>query len=397
MSTKNESLAPLSSWANIWDASNVAGMLMSTEAFFAYRLQGMENGVEKRIRCRGSAGMKCSHRGLIGTCLMAYNTHHNLSLRPDDFWTTIVAQFCAMKYADRDSSNVQPLAIHPGVDEMIDRGDFAQDVVNRIMETDDGISHKDWFVPSFSTTTSGDRVAAAMAVLGSSKAKTLADYEASFCDVSKEICGIPKVTLTGTVQDWNYLRTVKMDQLSRLIPEQEQDDYFQEWIVALRWICVNLCESAESGSRRNLDFWHNMVRREGGSEGPCISGWITLFSYYDKNGQRLHPHNHESKEEESSIHETIRNHQWPRIPIGRAAANILTCSVSIQKAPGVVHTGLLFGGQLSFDVEEDADDNIADSDHLFSKMLNQADRQNRMSFLPRSDWVLVLRCDPEPS
>ena len=51
-----------------------------------------------------------------------------------------------------------------------------------------------WLIPAFTTTTVNDRVVAAVSVMS-----TLQNYFEYVCCL---MCGIPKVTLLGTVEDW---------------------------------------------------------------------------------------------------------------------------------------------------------------------------------------------------
>jgi hypothetical protein len=52
----------------------------------------------------------------------------------------------------------------------------------------------DWLMPSFSTTLPNDRVAASVSVM--SALQCYFKYSFGLC------CGIPEVTLLGTIEDW---------------------------------------------------------------------------------------------------------------------------------------------------------------------------------------------------
>jgi hypothetical protein len=49
--------------------------------------------------------MCCTSNGFVYGCLEAYNQHHNLVIRPDDVWITIMAQFAV--YVDHHNEEMR--------------------------------------------------------------------------------------------------------------------------------------------------------------------------------------------------------------------------------------------------------------------------------------------------
>jgi hypothetical protein len=49
--------------------------------------------------------MCCTSNGFVYGCLEAYNQHHNLVIRPDDVWITIMAQFAV--YVDNHNEEMR--------------------------------------------------------------------------------------------------------------------------------------------------------------------------------------------------------------------------------------------------------------------------------------------------
>ncbi len=64
------------------------------------------------------------------------------------------------------------------------------------MSNDSSLS--DWVIPSFSTTTANDRLVAQVVLMGVVK-----DYFSSSYELG---CGLPQITLNGTLEDWQKLR-----------------------------------------------------------------------------------------------------------------------------------------------------------------------------------------------
>ncbi|CAM9613691.1 unnamed protein product [Ectocarpus fasciculatus] len=69
-------------------------------------------------------------------------------------------------------------------------------------------------------------------------------------------CGIPSVTMMGTVEDWQMLR----EKIERLLEFEVQDNpegnVMEVWVGYLRKVCDGFVESAEHPDRAaTVDFW----------------------------------------------------------------------------------------------------------------------------------------------
>ena len=214
--------------------------------------------------------------GLIGTVIKAYNQHHNLILRPDDIWLTILSQFNL--YVNANSETLRDKFVDfQGKKELkivlngtLKSGDTAQlfqfiiQELGNLIDTNIKSSIRDLILPNFSTTTTTDTISAGITMI--SVFKNYFDYK---CILS---CGIPNVTLLGTVDDWILLLN-KTKQLSNynfqsvdiLIPILEQ------------FITVF--------NDPNIEFWSHICDYRSFGSGPSyISGWITAFCAYDEKG-----------------------------------------------------------------------------------------------------------------
>jgi len=124
---------------------------------------------------------------------------------------------------------------------------------------------KQWILPSFSTTTENDVVSMGVVFM--------ATFKKYFRCVSGLTCGIPYITLEGTLEDWK-------DILGRL--EKLKEYELITWYGMLQPVIQRFVDAKEG----NVDewFWQRIVHYAGGSGEPEISGWISSFLVFDKEG-----------------------------------------------------------------------------------------------------------------
>ena len=178
-------------------------------------------------------------------------------LSPDDVWLAILGQFCA--YANRNAEGLRNKIVeYEGKKELkaysygsLETADYGGMIRNLLIEIRKKIKSPelaDWFRPGFSTTTEKDEVCAA--------ATAMASLQAYFEYRMRTICGIPSVTLLGTVADWKLLRE-KIERLLEFEVEGNPAGNVMElWVGYLRKACDGFVESAEHpDSEKTLEFW----------------------------------------------------------------------------------------------------------------------------------------------
>jgi hypothetical protein len=117
---------------------------------------------------------------------------------------------------------------------------------------------------SFSTTTPVEHVASGVVALAAFK--RYFDYRVT-C-----ICGIPRITLEGTVDDWRAIRA-RVDVLA------EYD--IEWWAAGLRPICDQLVATA-AGAAVDPDFWRSIYKPVEAYGEDIVTGWITrLYPYLE--------------------------------------------------------------------------------------------------------------------
>ena len=224
--------------------------------------KGLEVTSKKTGAERRDFALKSAPKGLVSTIMTAYNQHCNLVISPDEVWLAILAQFCT--YLNRNAEElrsrivahegqIELRAYGPGTLETADYQSMIRDLLGEIRKNIKSPELADWFRPGFSTTTERDEVCAAATAMSSLQA-----YFSYECVLT---CGIPSVTLMGTVADWKLLRE-KIDRLLEFeVKNNPEGNVMKIWVGYLRKVSDGLIESAEHpSSAKTLEFWDKVSR-----------------------------------------------------------------------------------------------------------------------------------------
>ncbi|TDL17781.1 hypothetical protein BD410DRAFT_882687 [Rickenella mellea] len=219
--------------------------------------------------------------GFVRTVVEAYNKHHNLIIRPDDVWISILSQLNHYITAHAEELRIKFVS-HAGQKSLIvecdgdrNHADFGKlaEVMSEALK--DNIKDKDLhdlIIPNFSTTTTTDVVIASIMMMS-----TLKSY---FSYKFRLRCGIPSITLLGTSADWSSLasRIEKIDALD-LGPE------VSAWCCLLRPVAAQFIAAFD---HVDWSFWSTTCSYMPGGSGPTfVGGWITAFCAWDKDGKWL--------------------------------------------------------------------------------------------------------------
>lgn len=299
--------------------------------------------------------MKCYHsNGLVDTVMRSYNHHHNLVLRPDDVWMSVLTQFSC--YVDKNAEALRSKFVaHKGKKKLevktggslrsVHFGELAKLMTEKIHENLVDGQVRDWILPNFTTTTNNDTLVASVVMM--SAMKSYFSYKMTLC------CGIPNVTLLGTPEDWKKLR----QRLEKLI-EYDLDGHIKEWYSLLVPIFDEFVNSSEE--KHNLDFWSRVCNRIGGGSGPSyISGWISSFCVFTSKGEWQG-----GKRSVSSWGKTTES-KWPIIDTSDIPPGYVTVPVEVNDN-GTTYDTMMFAGSFAMA------------------------RVNETSIRPRLDWALAL-------
>ncbi|CAN0212405.1 unnamed protein product [Scytosiphon promiscuus] len=306
--------------------------------------------------------MSASPQGLVYAIMTAYNNHVDLVIRPDDVWLTILAQFCAHvnKHAEAlrgkivdHEGKIQLEVSSTGGLLTADYTYFITAMLEMIRANIKSPELADWFYPGFSTTTRNDEVSAA--------ATAMATLQSYFEYKFTILCGIPSVTLMGTVDDWKLLR----EKIERLLDFEVEDNpeghVMERWVGYLRKVTDGFVESAEHPeSAETLEFWDKVLSHVGGGSGPSyITGWLSALTCFDKDGNFMGNSVQASRE-------------FPLIDTSEINHNVVSCPVTIEDN-GVEYKATLFSGQVALDARD-----AVEGERAFP------------TIRPRTDWCLAV-------
>lgn len=222
---------------------------------------------------------------LVEMILDAYSNHHNIMIRPDDVWLTIMIQFSY--YVNGHSEELRDIFVdHEGKKELnIAIPDYNFSRMPELFKKEIKKNVKnpelaDWMDPKFSTTTEADRITCAIVLMGCHK-----EY---FNYSGKCGCGIPKVTIKGSLTDWINMR----DKLNKLLEFNLDNNYMVTWHKMLVPIINNFIKCYD---KPDLNWWskilygHCQVSECLSSMGEgyrpsSITGWITGLCLFSNKG-----------------------------------------------------------------------------------------------------------------
>lgn len=221
----------------------------------------------------------------VGTLLESYNNHIPLELKPDTVWFSIVGSLS--HYIDKNSKQFRQFFVDfDGKKELevktnydlfaLSEKDYKVwdklfDQMHELIRANTKNNLAEWAIPNFSTTTEKDNIIGKFILMAACK-----NY---FTYTFSTECGIPKVTLLGTVDDWILLKK-KLDTFDIF-----DDIKLSHW---KRKLCTILDHFIESfNGKKDIDFWGKIMsvdRTFGSGATTYFSGWATVFNPFDTKG-----------------------------------------------------------------------------------------------------------------
>ncbi|KDO23915.1 hypothetical protein SPRG_10060 [Saprolegnia parasitica CBS 223.65] len=282
-----------------------------------------------------------SKRGFIDAVVQAYNRHHNLVLRPDDVWLAIMIQFSfhingnarwfrSSLVKHRGKKN---LTIQGGGDvRSASVGGLAKFMANEMTAHLVDPALKDWVLPGFSTTTDNDVVVGSVVFMAAMKKYFSYKFELG--------CGIPFVTLLGTVDDWQDVR-------ARSTKLATFGGYASTWSRMLAPVLDQFVLAAKG--QPDVAFWDRICHHIGGGSGPSyLSGWLSVFCVFNEEGQW------QGGTRSVTLYTgEVVTADFPIVESQDVPPGYVTVDVAIDDN-GVRLEGLLFAGHMSFSVQEEA-------------------------------------------
>lgn len=201
----------------------------------------------------------------------AYDKHYPLMLSPDMVWLCIEqglanhinenSETLRKKFVDFEGKKLIMLERDGFV-----KGSSHNDWQGCFAEFSDKLSDfigkkRDLIVGTFSTTGAIEKAVSEVILMDSMKSY--------FKYGMRTMCGIPKITLEGTPEDWMNIRT-RVENLTEFDLEW--------WTKPLLPVIDKLIETAKGNPDK--EFWDILYKKTDGSGGPYTSGWFNVFFPY---------------------------------------------------------------------------------------------------------------------
>lgn len=266
----------------------------SAASVAAYAKVGNPRALAGSVPAEGAMGFQQSGNSFVWSVVRAYCDHNELVLRPDDVWLAIMIQFSNYVNAvSRVEALRDRFVKHSGQKEIVVEINATLDTIpyeevldtfSRVIDRELVDEIRTWVQPSFTTTRREDRTVASVVMMA-----TVRSY---FKYTLRLRCGLPKVTLLGTVEDWEAVRdrAVRLHQYAVrtggddvAAGENVMDSWCGRLMPVLAMI-VHTFREPESAEAR--DFWNRICSYHPGGSGPShISGWITAFCAFTEKGE----------------------------------------------------------------------------------------------------------------
>lgn len=205
---------------------------------------------------------------LIEAVHTAFSQHRPLILSPDCIWL-VIAQGFSHHIAESSEVLRDRLVDHSGKRMLTSQvrdltlGSFRaaiSEFSSQIRDASNPVLHET-LICNFSTTTPDVRTASEVVLMDS--------YASYFQFGMRCICGIPKITLTGSLEDWRLIR-------ARIEVFEAYD--LEWWVGRLRPLLDELVRTAEG--QPSTEFWQAILKPKRAYGETTVTGWIAdLFPY----------------------------------------------------------------------------------------------------------------------
>ncbi len=216
----------------------------------------------------------------------AFSLHYPLTLSPDAIWLAIAQGFShhitqfAEAYRGRLVQHEGKRVLSESVCDL-SMASFEHAIAGfsaQIRDASDLVLHET-LVCDFSTTTPAIRTASEVVLMDT--------YSRYFSYGMRCVCGIPRITITGTPDDWRRMRA--------RIEVLETFD-LGWWISRLRPILDEFIKTAEG--HPNQEFWQAIYKPKRAYGATTVTGWLAdLFPYLGDDSPRRKSHVFEYKRE----------------------------------------------------------------------------------------------------
>jgi hypothetical protein len=279
--------------------------------------------------------------GFVGTLINCYNNHNNLIIRPDDIWIAILTQFS--RYVNTNSEELRYKFVNfNGKKELIvfqsatlktaDYGSISKDIVTEISKNIINENMEKWIIPNFSTTNPNDIIIGSIIMMSSMQ--KYFNYTACL------MCGIPKVTIMGEIEDWIEIK----NRIKEILKYDTKDEYMKKWYNMLEPVIDNFIQSINKNP--NIEWWNKICSHHGGGSGPrYISGWLSTFCVFSEEGIWLG-----DRLQIKNWNGTITS-QWPIINTNNIPTGYVKVPLKIDDN-GKTYDSIMVAGHIGYKINE---------------------------------------------
>ncbi|EGC37846.1 hypothetical protein DICPUDRAFT_18682, partial [Dictyostelium purpureum] len=272
----------------------------------------------------------------VFSCWEAYNHHHHLEIRPDDVYMAIMVQFSLYLnkhseiFRERivDFQGKQTIEVKTGEPLFnASYGLLINEIVKKMKSKIKDPSLAEWAVPNFSTTTESDKIAFSSVLLSTMKKY----YEYSI----RSYCGLPSVTLLGTVDDWvdlkHRLQKLKEFNIDNKFEIFNTNKLMDRWVLYLEPIIDQFISTASGNP--DLEWWNSIAHYKQRSGGDDLTGWLSCFCCFDNDGEW--------------IANQIKTRKWPDIVFTKIANGYVDTTIKLIDGDETEYTSTLFSGHIA--------------------------------------------------
>ena len=215
----------------------------------------------------------CRNNAFVSSVYYAYADHRPLALSPDDIWN-VIAQGIGIhldhnidEYGKKLLKEDYQKELYVRNDEMLNMtskawGESINNISNQLKRQCKTSSYN-YFVEEFTTTTSTIKTVY--------RINLMYTYKKKFSYSGGSGCGIPTITLNGSIEDWQkiYDNLEKLDHYGMGFWKEELKPILKEFINAYK-------------GDVNKEFWQGMFKEHMAYGVHNLSGWIIKFFPYIK-------------------------------------------------------------------------------------------------------------------
>jgi len=208
--------------------------------------------------------------GFVGAAFAAYSFHHHLIISPDDIWIAITTALS--RYINSHSEEMRSLFVdHEGSKNLVVVGvgtiqsvnwDALISQMSEKIATNTKSEIQQWIEPEFSTTTPEIKTVGSVVLMGAMQKYFSYKFELR--------CGLPGVTMLGTLTDWQNIR----QRIDKLL------EFNQAQLIKWHQVLVPILDEfiRSYSGEVDKDFWNRIANQTGSGSGPrYLSGWILAF------------------------------------------------------------------------------------------------------------------------